>query len=209
MSTAENQQKPQAGIGFLDIHQDHPPLGNSPHDHAHGVDNQNLVVDTTQVAITLVSNSEGFLNTGDETPRGRLKRRRNPSHSPRRASSPSRGHDRDSGSRHKNRHRRLHRASSSSRSVTPPLPVRKSRRRSDAEPDHTLRGRARLRSPSRSRSPILEGEEGEMNRTHRKRSPPPSRHRSESAVGEGARRQRSLPNTYKKDLEKRRRVLQV
>lgn len=127
-------------------------------------------------------------------PRGRLKRRRVPSHSPLRAPSPSRGHDRDSGSRHRHHYRKHHRASSSS-SISPPPFAKKNRRRSDAEPDHTLRGRARNRSRSRNRtrSPIPEGDEGE--RSHRKRSPPPSRHRSESAVH--ARRRRSLPNLYK------------
>lgn len=69
--------------------------------------------------------------------------------------------------------------------------MKKNRRRSDAEPDHTLRGRAR-----RSRSPIIEGEEREV----RKRSQPPSRHRvrGEEDGDEGAlRRQRSFPNLYR------------
>lgn len=143
----------------------------------------------------------GLQNRHEETPRGRLKRRRLSSHSPIRSISPSRGHDRDSGSRHRQHYRKHQRASSrSSFSITPPpLPVnKKNRRRSDAEPDHTLRGRARNRSHSRNRtrSPISEGEENENEeRVHRRRSPPPSRHRSESAVD--ARRQRSLPNMYR------------
>jgi hypothetical protein len=77
---------------------------------------------------------------------------------------------------------------------------KKARRRSDAEPDHTFRGRARNRS--RTRSPILEGEgvgagsDGEMKR-FRKRSQPPSRHGEEDR-GE-VRRQRSFPNMYKEE----------
>ncbi|KAF2847069.1 hypothetical protein T440DRAFT_404388 [Plenodomus tracheiphilus IPT5] len=48
----------------------------------------------------------------DSEERGRLKRRRMSSHSPRRASSPSRGHDRHSGSRYRQHHRKHHRPSS-------------------------------------------------------------------------------------------------
>jgi hypothetical protein len=134
--------------------------------------------------------------------RGRLNQRRQSSqHSPRRASSPSRGHDRGSGSRYKEHHRKHHRPSSPTSSVSPPTCVqKKARRRSDAEPDHTFRGRARNRS--RTRSPILEGEDvgagsdGEMKR-FRKRSQPPSRHGGEDR-GE-VRRQRSFPNMYKEE----------
>jgi hypothetical protein len=78
------------------------------------------------------------------------------------------------------------------------------RRRSDAEPDHTLRGRARNRSESRSRSPILEGEDEAGLRVVRKRSQPPSRGWMERDDAEavdglsgGMRRQRSFPNLYK------------
>jgi hypothetical protein len=134
--------------------------------------------------------------------RGRLNQRRQSSqHSPRRASSPSRGHDRGSGSRYREHHRKHHRPSSPTSSVSPPTSVqKKARRRSDAEPDHTFRGRARNRS--RTRSPILEGEDvgagsdGEMRR-FRKRSQPPSRH-GEEGRGE-VRRQRSFPNLYKEE----------
>jgi hypothetical protein len=81
---------------------------------------------------------------------------------------------------------------------------KKTRRRSDAEPDHTFRGRARNRS--RTRSPILEGEDiavgsdGEKRR-YRKRSQPPSRHRVDGGgqSGSGIRRQRSYPNLYMED----------
>ncbi|KAF2264070.1 hypothetical protein CC78DRAFT_254122 [Lojkania enalia] len=121
------------------------------------------------------------------------------SHSPTRAKSPSRGHDRESGSRYRH-HYRKHRKSSSSPSISPPS-VKKNRRRSDAELDHTLRGRPRKRSRSRTRSPLLEGDEALIPENHRKRSQPPSRHRSESAIGsvEGVRRQRSFPNIYREE----------
>lgn len=143
------------------------------------------------------------LDIPTEEERGRLKRRRQGS--PRRSPSPSRAHDRPSGSRHRHHHRNLHRESSSSSlmsgsdSATPPRAAKKyRRRRSDAEPDHTFRGRAR--NFSRSKSPIDEGQDEEHEEAYqekrKKRSPPPSRHRSESAVD--ARRQRSLPNLYKK-----------
>ncbi|KAF2002211.1 hypothetical protein P154DRAFT_574161 [Amniculicola lignicola CBS 123094] len=139
--------------------------------------------------------------------RGRLKRRRQSSHSPPRAKSPSRGHERDSGSRYRRHYRKHHRrSSSSSRSITPPPSAKKSRRRSDAELDHNQRGRARQRSRSRTGSPIFESDSAEeefgVRRGGRKRSPPPSRHRSESAVD--ARRQRSLPNLYKKEMARKR-----
>ncbi|PVI04438.1 hypothetical protein DM02DRAFT_611464 [Periconia macrospinosa] len=142
--------------------------------------------------------------------RGRLKRRRRmSSHSPPRAPSPSRGHERDSGSRHRHHHRKHHRADSSC-SLTPSAEVleRKNRRRSDAEPDHTLRGRARNRSQSRSRRAISEGEDdGDASsdeerwvRGGRKRDVPPSRARllgqDGDAIDREMRRQRSLRNMY-------------
>ena len=137
-----------------------------------------------------------------EAERGRLKRRRMSSHSPPRASSPSRGHDRDSGSRHRQHHRKHHRASSSPSRMTPPS-AKKNRRRSDAEPDHTLRGRARNRSESRSRSPILEEERVKWQ--GRKRSAPPSRHRIDDDDDGGnenvLRRLRSYPNMYRQGSE--------
>ncbi|KAF2637441.1 hypothetical protein P280DRAFT_521124 [Massarina eburnea CBS 473.64] len=131
-----------------------------------------------------------------EAERGRLKRRRMSSHSPPRAPSPSRGHDRDSGSRHRHHHRKHHRADSSD-SITPPRSITKNRRRSDAEPDHTLRGRARNRSQSRSQSPICEGEEMGA-REARRRDQPPSRGRNGSGEEDDGkmRRQRSLRNIY-------------
>lgn len=135
--------------------------------------------------------------------RGRLKRRRMSSHSPPRATSPSRGHERDSGSRHRHHHRH-HRRDSESASMTPPAASKKQRRRSDAEPDHTFRGRVRNRSGSRERtgSPIFEDDdasEGEV-RVLRKRAQPPSRPRAEAEdVEVELRRQRSYPNLYRKD----------
>lgn len=135
--------------------------------------------------------------------RGRLKRRRMSSHSPPRAASPSRGHDRDSGSRHRHHHRHHHRESESA-SMTPPAASKKQRRRSDAEPDHTFRGRVRNRSGSRERtgSPIFEDDDTseEEVRGLRKRAPPPSRPRAEPEQDETElRRQRSYPNLYRKD----------
>ncbi|KAF1945064.1 hypothetical protein EJ02DRAFT_451901 [Clathrospora elynae] len=143
----------------------------------------------------------------DAEERGRLQQRRQFSHSPRRASSPSRGHDRNSASRYQSHHRNHHRPSSSLSSVSPPTSAqKKSRRRSDAEPDHTFRGRARNRSGSRgrSRSPILEGDDGaaegeEEARKYRKRSAPPSRGRDGSEAGGEVRRQRSYPNMYREE----------
>lgn len=137
----------------------------------------------------------------DVEERGRLKRRRQVSASPRRAPSPSRGHDRNSGSRYRQHHRKHHRPSSPSSSISPPTATKKkSRRRSDAEPDHTFRGRARNRSGSRCRttSPILEGTEERL-KVFRKRSQPPSRHRIKEEDDDCAdlRRQRSYPNLYK------------
>lgn len=140
--------------------------------------------------------------TTDTEHRGRstrLKRRRKSSHSPERFhrvrpdthDARTRVHDSDSGS-------------DSESSVPSPSAKKKSRRRSDAEPDHTLRGRARKRECSRNgvATPISEsgsggdGEEG-YRRGKRRRSSPPSR-RSESLEGdEEVRRQRSLPNLYR------------
>jgi hypothetical protein len=94
----------------------------------------------------------------------------------------------------------------------PPAAQKKQRRRSDAEPDHTFRGRARNRSGSRERtgSPIFEDDdddgaseianasEAEV-RELRKRAQPPSRPReAEEEEGE-LRRQKSYPNLYRKD----------
>jgi hypothetical protein len=145
----------------------------------------------------------------DAEERGRLKRRRQSSqHSPRRASSPSRGHDRNSGSRYREHHRKHHRPSSPTSSVSPPTSAqKKTRRRSDAEPDHTFRGRARNRSSSRgrTRSPLLEADDACVEseddvKRFRKRSAPPSRHRVDGAdKGGEVRRQRSYPNLYKED----------
>ncbi|CAI6337089.1 unnamed protein product [Periconia digitata] len=158
----------------------------------------------------------------DAEPRGRLKRRRRmSSHSPPapRATSPSRGHDRDSGSRHRHHHRKHHRADSSSSATPPPGLVGgvNRRRRSDAEPDHTLRGRVRNRSRSRSGRVISEedgdsdgggGEDGTYEseergvreRRRRRRDVPPSRARvlgeDGQAVDREMRRQRSLRNMY-------------
>jgi hypothetical protein len=143
--------------------------------------------------------------------RGRFKRRRMSSHSPLRAASPSRGHERDSGSRHRHHHRNHHRDSESASMTPPPAAQKKQRRRSDAEPDHTFRGRARNRSGSRERtgSPIFEDDddgaseianasEAEV-RELRKRAQPPSRPReAEEEEGE-LRRQKSYPNLYRKD----------
>jgi hypothetical protein len=137
--------------------------------------------------------------------RGRLKRRRHPSASPRRASSPSRGHDCNSGSRHREHHRKHHRPASPVSSVSPPtLAQKKTRRRSDAEPDHTFRGRVRNRSGSRgsTRSAIAEGEDDteERLRTFRRRSQPPSRHKIEEEDIDNAelRRQWSYRTLYNK-----------
>ena len=89
-----------------------------------------------------------------------------------------------------------HSTSSTSSSPSPLRSTKKTRRRSDAEPDHTLRGRAR------DTRPIEEKRERE-----RSRSRPPSRHRSESeSAGDGegrVRRQRSLPNIYHADKGRR------
>lgn len=91
--------------------------------------------------------------------------------------------------------------------MTPP-PVaaaqKKQRRRSDAEPDHTFRGRARNRSGNRERSnsPIVEDDDVSVEevRELRKRAQPPSRPRVDKEQDEGElRRQRSYPNLYRKD----------
>ena len=138
--------------------------------------------------------------------RGRLKRRRKSSHSPPRAASPSRGHDRDSGSRHRHHRRNFHRDSESA-SMTPPPGAygqKKQRRRSDAEPDHTFRGRARNRSGSRERtgSPIFEDDDAseEEVRELRRRAQPPSRPRADIEEDEvELRRQRSYTKLHRKD----------
>ncbi|KAI8931312.1 hypothetical protein NX059_011654 [Plenodomus lindquistii] len=142
----------------------------------------------------------------DSEERGRLKRRRLSSHSPRRASSPSRGHDRRSGSRYRHHHRNHHRPSSPTSSISPPtVDQKRTRRRSDAEPDHSFRGRARNRSGSsgKARSPVCEDgnfsvESVETLKKIRKRSQPPSRHRADGAEDDvEIRRQRGYPNLYK------------
>lgn len=141
----------------------------------------------------------------DSEERGRLKRRRMASHSPRRASSPSRGHERRSRSRYRQHHRKHHRPCSTNCSISPPpAGQKKTRRRSDAEPDHTLRGRVRNRSGSRgdATSPIFENEHPgveseESSQRMRKRSQPPSRHRVDGEEDVDMRRQRSYPNLYK------------
>ncbi|KAF9734871.1 hypothetical protein PMIN03_008939 [Paraphaeosphaeria minitans] len=175
-----------------------PPAPRSPH-----TDHPTLLTDPL---------TPGDSVHGDEAPRGRLKRRRLSSHTPPRASSPSRGHDRDSGSRHRHHYRKHQRASSSSSAFeTPPVAAKKNRRRSDAEPDHTFRGRVRNWSESRSRSPIVEGEEErergkkkERERGVRKRSQPPSRGRDGGGedVENVIRRLRSYPNMYRQGTEK-------
>jgi peptidyl-prolyl isomerase G (cyclophilin G) len=132
------------------------------------------------------------------TSRGRHKRRHSSSPSHSRSPSPSRGHTRRSASRHRHRHRRSKRDGSqqTSGSATPPA---RGRRRSDASPDHNLRGRIRQRS--RSQTPIQEtgsADEESEPRNNRRRSPPPSRPRSKvRSKSPGHRRQRSLPNQYK------------
>ncbi|KAH7070914.1 hypothetical protein FB567DRAFT_211144 [Paraphoma chrysanthemicola] len=153
----------------------------------------------------------GTLQEPEAEERGRLKRRRLSSTSPRRASSPSRGHERNSGSRYREHHRKHHRPSSPASSVSPPtIKQKKLRRRSDAEPDHTFRGRARKRSHSRGRtsSPLLEDDTTFIERLRtlrKKRSQPPSRHKiDEENDDDGAalRRERShhkLPSTGRRD----------
>ena len=138
-----------------------------------------------------------------EVPRGRLKRRRTSSRTPPRPTSPSRGHTRHSGVGYEYDRHRHRRASSSFADATTVL--HKRRRRSDAEPDHTLRGRVRQRSGSPSRSLIFQVEE-KIPRAVRKRSQPPSRRR----LGQGSqskrredlvRRLRNHPNLYRQDPE--------
>ncbi|KAH7382439.1 hypothetical protein DE146DRAFT_226887 [Phaeosphaeria sp. MPI-PUGE-AT-0046c] len=141
--------------------------------------------------------------------RGRLKRRRQTSLSPRRASSPSRGHDRNSGSRYREHHRKHHRPSSPPSSISPPtLMQKKQRRRSDAEPDHTFRGRVRNRSGSRgrTRSPIIEAEDDEQAgaRTLRRRSQPPSRQKRDDDDDDGSAELRRQRSYHKLPLNERR-----
>ena len=160
-------------------------------------------MDDATIDIPIVIEPEG---EGEE--RGRLKRRRHSSHSPCRATSPSRGHDRNSGSRYREHYRKHHRPSSYTSSASPPTTtqnIKTRRRRSDAEPDHTLRGRVRNRSCSKGEhsgpipeeEAVMEDSEEDVRR-YRKRSAPPSRPRADGA-DEGAeiRRQRSYPNLYK------------
>lgn len=130
---------------------------------------------------------------GTSPARGRRKRRHSSSPPPSRSPSPSRGHGRRSASRqrHSHRHRR-HRSdvappsrsqsrSPDSMSGSPTPPIHDARRRSDLAADHTLRGRPRRAEPN--------------DQGGRKRSPPPSRPRSKET---GYRRQRSLPNQYRR-----------
>lgn len=135
------------------------------------------------------------------TSRGRHKRRHtdSQSRSRSRSRSPSRGHTRPSASRHRHshRHRRQRGPDGTPDAATAPSsrsPTRQERRRSDAEVDHTQRGRPRQRH--RSGSPVNE-DDGRM----RKRSTEPSRRTSPSP---GYRRQRSLPNQYEPHQERQR-----
>lgn len=150
--------------------------------------------------------------------RGRKRRRHSAiSASPERSPSPSRGHGRRSASRHREKRRwRHHRTTSSERSdfsdASRPGRASQDRRRSDAEPDHTFRGRARNRSRSRTEEVIQETsseelDDGQTNGAdrsapavkalRRRRSPPPSRgSRSPKDKSQEQRRQRSLPNQY-------------
>jgi peptidyl-prolyl isomerase G (cyclophilin G) len=142
-------------------------------------------------------------HNASSTSRGRHKRRH--SATPERSPSPSRGHTRESGSRHRHRHRRHRRddspSSESRKSITPPDSFA-TRRRSEAAPDHNLRGRRRNRSRSPSKTPVEETDEvSPPAREYRKRSSPPSRPRSKSP---GYRRQRSLPNQYRDWREEER-----
>jgi hypothetical protein len=151
---------------------------------------------------TAAHDDSAVVTESEAEERGRLKRRRRSSVSPLRALSPSRGHDRDSGSRYREHHRKHHRPSSPLSSMSPSRSAQKKiRRRSDAEPDHTFRGRVRNRSGSRgrTRSPILEGEndDADSSRTYRRRSQPPSRHKiEEEEDGAELRRQRSYHKLY-------------
>ena len=85
----------------------------------------------------------------------------------------------------------------------PTIAQKKTRRRSDAEPDHTFRGRMRNRSGSMGRtgSPTLDDEaeaKGTLRAPRRRRSQPPSRHTiEEEDEGVELRRQRSYHNMYK------------
>ncbi|KIW06165.1 hypothetical protein, variant [Verruconis gallopava] len=155
------------------------------------------------VAKIVSMNQDNHRATVSSTSRGRHKRRHSSSRSRSRSPSPSRGHGRRSGSRHRHRHRRHKRDDTMSRSRSPTPPIRV-RRRSDASPDHTFRGRERRRSGSRT--PIRESDGGSPEperKSNRKRSSPPSRPWSCNSVpgreGEEQRRQRSLPNQYRKE----------
>lgn len=155
--------------------------------------------------------------------RGRKRRRHSAiSASPAdRSPSPSRGHGRKSASRHREKRRwRHHRTTSSERSDFSSVSRHEKsspakRRRSDAQADHTFRGRARERSRSRTENAIAETsierlENGQVESApraklsvkapRRKRSLPPSRgSRSATRTGDESpqqRRQRSLPNQY-------------
>jgi hypothetical protein len=152
--------------------------------------------------------------------RGRKRRRHSAiSASPERSPSPSRGHSRRSASRHREKRRwrqQRTRSQESDNSSTSPSrkPPSAGRRSSDAAGDHTFRGRARLRSRSRTEEAIAESSSeglehnpsGKLARlvgegTHRKRSLPPSRDSvPANATGDESsqqRRQRSLPNQYR------------
>ncbi|KAL5119457.1 hypothetical protein ACEQ8H_002727 [Pleosporales sp. CAS-2024a] len=166
----------------------------------------------TEPLANAMTDAEHTMPTDTEAEeRGRLHRRRQTWLSRRRASSPSRGHERKSGSRYREEDRKHGRPSAPRTSVSPPkaLPLQtKARRRSDAEPDHTFRGRPRNRSSSSGRtgSPILDAADDDDNeddaarrRHFRRRSPPPSRHKvdGEDEEGRALRRERSYHKGYK------------
>jgi hypothetical protein len=103
-----------------------------------------------------------------------------------------------------------HLHSNSSTSPSPPRSAKKSRRRSDAELDHTLRGRARKRTPTpcdnrQDDTNAIAEEEEVWEGRGRKRSQEPSRHFSRSTKDgdTGVRRQRSFPNLYNGDRTSR------
>lgn len=85
----------------------------------------------------------------------------------------------------------------------PTIAQKKTRRRSDAEPDHTFRGRMRNRSGSRGRTESSATEDeavklGTLRAPRRRRSQPPSRHAiEEEDEGVELRRQRSYHNMFK------------
>lgn len=187
---------------------------------AHGAS----VVDYTSVG-SLVANAKpqtdaqveagaGAEAEAEAEERGRMKERQaQSSHSPARAVSPSRGHERDSATRHRHHHRLHERPASPGCSITPPAArqemgksKKKQRRSSDAEADHTFRGRVRKRSGSRgrSRSPVIDEESdasGAETKAFRRRSRPPSGHREQhdGRQPNEQRRQRSYPNLYQRD----------